>query len=92
TSTQIKCYEPKIDEDKVRTLLENVAQNQEQYNAYKQKKRQEFQKNLTEISATSTEHQANSDASNNIISRFDNIRSGGLSSIVETPYEHLEQL
>ncbi|CAF1202196.1 unnamed protein product [Adineta steineri] len=92
TSTQIKCYEPKIDEDKVRTLLENVAQNQEQYNAYKQKKRQEFQKNLTEISTTSTEHQANSDASNNIISRFDNFRAGGLSSIVETPYENLEQL
>ncbi|CAF1197482.1 unnamed protein product [Adineta steineri] len=92
TSTQIKCYEPKIDENKVRTLLENVAQNQEQYNAYKQKKRQEFQKNLTEISTTSTEHQTNSDPSNSIISRFDNIRSGGLSSIVETPYENLEQL
>jgi hypothetical protein len=38
-------------------LLENVAQNQEQYNAYKQKKRQEH---LSQTLTTSVEYQNNS--------------------------------
>ncbi|CAF4743875.1 unnamed protein product, partial [Rotaria sp. Silwood2] len=62
TSKQIKHIEPKIDENKVRMLLENVAQNQEQYNVYKQKKRQELKKHLSETSTIannlSVEHQS----------------------------------
>ncbi|CAF3427065.1 unnamed protein product [Rotaria sp. Silwood1] len=92
TSKQIKSIEPNIDENKVRMLLENVAQNQEQYNAYKQKKRQELKQHLSETSTISTnlsiEHQ---NASDDLISRFDNIRSGALSAIIDTPYETIEQ-
>jgi hypothetical protein len=65
-----------LDENKVRTLLENVAQNQEQYNTYKQKKRQEFQKHLSVDSSTDS------------ILRFDNIHSDTFSS---TTYENVEQ-
>ncbi|UJR23006.1 hypothetical protein I4U23_026032 [Adineta vaga] len=85
-STEIKSYEPKIDENKVRTLLENVAQNQEQYNAYKRKKREELQKNSTDATMATLEYQKNSD----VISRFDRIHSGSIASLVDTPYETVE--
>ncbi|CAF3301762.1 unnamed protein product, partial [Rotaria sp. Silwood2] len=54
TSKQIKHIQPNIDENKVRMLHENVAQNQEQYKAYKQKKREELKKNLSETSMITT--------------------------------------
>jgi hypothetical protein len=43
-----------LDENKVRNLLEHVAQNQEQYNTYKQKKRQEFKNHLNNTSMITT--------------------------------------
>ncbi|CAF1164398.1 unnamed protein product [Adineta ricciae] len=83
-STQIKSIEPpKIDENKVRTLLENVAQSQEQYHAFKRKKREEAQKMTTDAKHES--HQPD------IISRFDRIQSGNLPSITDTPFENVEQ-
>ncbi|CAF0749457.1 unnamed protein product [Rotaria sordida] len=87
-----KHIEPNIDENKVRMLLENVAQNQEQYRAYKQKRRQELKKHPSETSAITTnssiEHQS---ASEDSIPRLDNIRTGALSVIIDTPCETIEQ-
>ncbi|CAF5200835.1 unnamed protein product, partial [Rotaria magnacalcarata] len=56
-SKQIQHSEPKIDEQKVRMLLENVAQSQEHYTTYIQKKRQELKKKLSET-ATITNNQS----------------------------------